>query len=85
MEYFAGVNELFLVNIAFQRSENKLRALAVTTTTRSPALADIPALAEFIPGYERALGTASPRRETPRKRSLASSTKKSTPSSPTPP
>jgi tripartite-type tricarboxylate transporter receptor subunit TctC len=30
----------------------QLRALAVTTTTRSPALPDIPALAEFIPGYE---------------------------------
>jgi len=31
---------------------DKLRALAVTTTTRSPALLDIPAMAEFIPGYE---------------------------------
>ncbi|HEX4410105.1 MAG TPA: tripartite tricarboxylate transporter substrate binding protein [Xanthobacteraceae bacterium] len=30
----------------------KLRALAVTTATRSPALPDIPALAETIPGYD---------------------------------
>jgi tripartite-type tricarboxylate transporter receptor subunit TctC len=30
----------------------KLRALAVTTATRSPALPDAPALAETIPGYE---------------------------------
>jgi tripartite-type tricarboxylate transporter receptor subunit TctC len=30
----------------------KLRALAVTTTTRSPVLPDIPTVAEFVPGYE---------------------------------
>ena len=30
----------------------KLRALAVTTATRSQALPDIPTLGEFIPGYE---------------------------------
>jgi tripartite-type tricarboxylate transporter receptor subunit TctC len=30
----------------------KLRALAVTTASRSEALPDVPALAEFIPGYE---------------------------------
>jgi len=29
-----------------------LRALAVTTATRSPALPDIPTVAEFVPGYE---------------------------------
>ena len=29
-----------------------LRALAVTTATRSEALADVPALSEFVPGYE---------------------------------
>jgi len=32
----------------------KLRALAVTTTTRSEALPDIPTVAEFLPGYEAA-------------------------------
>ena len=30
----------------------KLRALAVTTATRSPVLPDIPTVAEFVPGYE---------------------------------
>jgi tripartite-type tricarboxylate transporter receptor subunit TctC len=30
----------------------KLRALAVTTATRSDALPDIPTVAEFVPGYE---------------------------------
>ena len=30
----------------------RLRALAVTTTTRSDALPDIPTVAEFLPGYE---------------------------------
>jgi tripartite-type tricarboxylate transporter receptor subunit TctC len=30
----------------------KLRALAVTTTTRNPAMPDLPTVAEFLPGYE---------------------------------
>jgi len=30
----------------------KLRALAVTTTTRNPATPDLPTVAEFLPGYE---------------------------------
>jgi tripartite-type tricarboxylate transporter receptor subunit TctC len=30
----------------------KLRALGVTSSTRSPALPDIPALGEFVPGYD---------------------------------
>jgi tripartite-type tricarboxylate transporter receptor subunit TctC len=68
-------------SIGFIR-QSKLRALAVTTTTRSPALPDIPTLAEFIPGYEASAGTASARREAPRKRSLAGSTKRSMPAWP---
>jgi tripartite-type tricarboxylate transporter receptor subunit TctC len=30
----------------------KLRALAVTTETRSPGLPDVPSVAEFVPGYD---------------------------------
>jgi len=30
----------------------RLRALAVTTATRSPILPDVPAMNEFVPGYE---------------------------------
>jgi tripartite-type tricarboxylate transporter receptor subunit TctC len=33
----------------------KLRALAVTSTARSPALLDVPALGEFLPGFEASL------------------------------
>jgi tripartite-type tricarboxylate transporter receptor subunit TctC len=40
-----------------------LRALAVTTATRSDALPDIPTLAEFVPGYEanQWYGVAAPK------------------------
>src|SRR5262249_10551008 len=37
--------------IEFVRA-GRLRALAVTAAARSPALPDIPAMAEFLPGYE---------------------------------
>ena len=32
--------------------DGKLRALAITTATRSEALPDIPTIGEFVPGYE---------------------------------
>jgi tripartite-type tricarboxylate transporter receptor subunit TctC len=49
-------------SIEFIRS-GRLRALAVTTAARSPALPDTPALAEFVPGYETSywVGVAAPR------------------------
>jgi tripartite-type tricarboxylate transporter receptor subunit TctC len=40
-----------LTSIAYIR-DGKLRALAVTTATRSNVLPDIPVMAEFVPGYE---------------------------------
>ncbi len=42
----------------------KLRALAVTEMTRSPALPDVPTVAEFVPGYEAITwyGIAAPRK-----------------------
>jgi tripartite-type tricarboxylate transporter receptor subunit TctC len=41
----------------------KLRALAVTTTTRSESLPDLPTISEFLPGYEAnfALGLGAPK------------------------
>src|SRR5271169_675083 len=41
----------------------KLRALAVTSATRSPALPDVPTVSEFIPGYEATawFGIGAPR------------------------
>jgi tripartite-type tricarboxylate transporter receptor subunit TctC len=41
----------------------KLRALAVTTTARSPALPEVPAMSEFVPGYEAStwLGVGVPK------------------------
>jgi tripartite-type tricarboxylate transporter receptor subunit TctC len=48
--------------IGFVR-EGSLRALAVTSATRTPAAPEIPALAEFVPGYEATTwwGVGAPR------------------------
>jgi tripartite-type tricarboxylate transporter receptor subunit TctC len=46
----------------------KLRALAVTTATRSAALPDVPTVGEFVPGYEATgwLGIGAPRNTPPK-------------------
>jgi tripartite-type tricarboxylate transporter receptor subunit TctC len=43
--------------------DSKLRALAVTSTTRVDALPDVPSLGEFVPGYEAEgwFGIAAPK------------------------
>jgi tripartite-type tricarboxylate transporter receptor subunit TctC len=42
----------------------KLRALAVTTAARSPALPDVPTVSEFVPGFEAGdwLGLGAPKK-----------------------
>jgi tripartite-type tricarboxylate transporter receptor subunit TctC len=54
--------DTILASIELIRS-GKLRALAVTTAARLEALPDVPALAEFLPGYEASgwQGIAAPR------------------------
>ena len=47
----AGHIRLHASSIEYIRA-GKLRALAVTTATRSEALPDIPTIGEFVPGYE---------------------------------
>jgi tripartite-type tricarboxylate transporter receptor subunit TctC len=48
-------------------SAGSLRALAVTTATRSPQLPDVPALAEIVPGYEASalFGMGAPKKTPP--------------------
>jgi len=43
--------------------DGKLRALAVTTATRSPALPDVPSMGDFVPGFEAGSwwGVAAPK------------------------
>src|SRR5262249_57086429 len=61
----------------------RLRALAVTTVTRSDALPDIPTVDEFVPGYEASswFGVGAPK-NTPPQIKLTSSTRRSTRASP---
>jgi len=60
------VFDTFAASIEFVRA-GKLRPLAVTTTTRSPILPDVPPLADFLPGYDAStwLGVGAPK-STPR-------------------
>jgi tripartite-type tricarboxylate transporter receptor subunit TctC len=62
----------------------KLRALAVTTATRSEALPDLPTIGDFVPGYEASTWNGvCVRRRTRRPRSWTGSTGRSTRDSPT--
>jgi tripartite-type tricarboxylate transporter receptor subunit TctC len=55
MDLIAGRVQVMFTNplgLAGYLEAGKLRALAVTTATRSRALPDIPTVGEFVPGYE---------------------------------
>jgi len=60
------VFDTFAASIAFVRA-GKLRALAVTTATRSAALPDVPPLGDFLPGYDAStwLGIGAPKNTPP--------------------
>jgi len=62
----------------------KLRALAVTTAARSPAMPDIPTVGEFVTGYEAIAFFASAPRRARLPRSSINLIKRSTRASPTP-
>jgi tripartite-type tricarboxylate transporter receptor subunit TctC len=55
MDVVAGHVDMVFDNIptaAAQAKAGKVRALAVTSLTRAPLLPDVPAMAEFLPGFE---------------------------------
>jgi tripartite-type tricarboxylate transporter receptor subunit TctC len=55
VDLLAGQVQIIFVNTAASIEyirAGRLRALAVTTATRSEALPDIPTVSEFVPGYE---------------------------------
>ena len=56
----------------------KLRALAVTTSTRSPELPDVPTVADTVPGYEAVAFFGFGATQERRRRSSSCSTRRST-------
>ena len=66
VDLLAGQVQIMFVNTAASIEyirAGRLRALAVTTATRSEALSDIPTVSEFVPGYEASgwSGVGSPK------------------------
>jgi tripartite-type tricarboxylate transporter receptor subunit TctC len=61
--YRGGAPALTALLGAQVQLSGKLRALAVTTATRSEALPDVPPLSDYVPGYEASLweGVGAPR------------------------
>jgi tripartite-type tricarboxylate transporter receptor subunit TctC len=64
-DMLAGQVQVFFDNLTSSISHiqaGRLRALAVTTATRSKALPDVPTIAETVPGYEASAfyGMAAP-------------------------
>jgi len=62
----AGQVQVYFSNLAPSIAHirgGRLRALAVTTATRSQALPDLPVLQDFVPGYEASawLGVGAPK------------------------
>jgi tripartite-type tricarboxylate transporter receptor subunit TctC len=65
-DVLAGQVQLLFDNLPTSLEHNragKVRALAVTTAERSPAVPDLPTVAEFVPGYEVSswFGVGAPR------------------------
>jgi tripartite-type tricarboxylate transporter receptor subunit TctC len=61
------VQVMFVASTLEYIKTGKVRALAVTTATRSEVVPDIPALSEFLPGYDAAAwnGVGAPKKTPP--------------------
>jgi tripartite-type tricarboxylate transporter receptor subunit TctC len=61
------VQVMFAASTVEYIKTGKVRALAVTTPTRSEVLPDVPPLTEFVPGYDAAawIGVSAPKKTSP--------------------